>query len=203
MNNYVEKLEKAFENCSDCMLSEEYRSLLNGLADKQLTEEEIYFLCEKISLKEFIWEIRFEHLRVLLLNKSSYSYDLQSFYSNEIKKSRKIALKLFLIRGYSIYAEEEELAIIMKRFCSSLENNHDYIDYECILSVAGLPFLVKTYGYDCFVKALEKAKEEYQKIDPILRGFFTLNDKLEQVNLIPHEETIKRTQQFLSKHSDI
>lgn len=201
MDNYLLfELEQTFKKCSDCILHPDYVLLLNKLYGKKLSQELIDYLCEKATSKNHIWEIRFEHLRILLLNSSAQTFELKSFYFESLKKSRRLALKLFYIRGYAIYASEEELNPVMDKFCKSLEKNHDYIDYNYILSVAGLPYLVNTYGYTCFVQTLEKAKEEHQKIDPLLRDFFTLNSNLEQINLLSIEESRKRIQVFLEKY---
>ncbi len=108
-------------------------------------------------------------------------------------------MKIFYIRGYAIYASEEELNPVMVKFRNNLGKNHDYIDYNYLLSVAGIPYLVDTYGYDCFVKTLEKAKEEHRQIDPLLQGYFTLNKNLEQINLLSIEEVQLRSKAFLKK----
>ncbi len=70
-------------------------------------------------------------------------------------------------------------------------------DGEHILSVAGLPYLVKTYDYACFEDTLKTAENEYQKIHPLLRGYFTLNENLEQINLLSIQEMQKRTDAFI------
>ena len=198
-NDLLHKLNESYKKCSNCILHQDYLLFLNRLNHCELTKECIDFLCEKSTSKKHIWEIRFEHLKILLLNKSAQNFDLKDFYLSNINKCRRLALKLFYIRGYAIYATEEELNTIMNKFCSSLEKNHDYIDYEHILSVAGLPYLAKKYQYECFKKALKKAENEYQKIDPLLRGYFTINENLEQINILSTEEVRERTELFLKK----
>lgn len=196
----ISELERTFKKCSDSSLHPEYISLLNKLYHIELSQNFIDYLCNKITSKNHIWEIRFEHLRVLLLNPSAKAFDLKEFYYESLKKCRILAMKIFFIRGYAFYASEEELNPIMKSFCKSLEKNHNYIDYNYILSVAGLPYLVDKYGYDCFVRAMKKAEEEHIKIDPLLQGYFTINENLEQVNLLSNEEIQERSQQFLKNH---
>ena len=195
----LSELDRAFKRCSDCILHSEYISLINKLNNIKLSKDHIDYLCDKIISPKHIWEIRFEHLHILLLNPSATEYDLKAFYFENLKKCRRLAMKIFFIRGYAIYASEEELIPIMEKFQKSLEKNHDYIDYNYILSVAGLPYLVNEYGYDCFAKSLEKAREEHEKIDPLLRGYFTLNENLEQVDLLPNEEIQRRQALFLEK----
>lgn len=198
-NHLLQELEHLFKKCSDYMLDPDYILLLNKLYDVELSQELVSYLCEKSILKKFAWERRLDHLRILLINPSAKMYDLKAFYYENIKKSRRLALKLFYIRGYAIYASEEELTPVMDKFCNNLGNNHDYIDYRHIMSAAGLPYLVNTYEYACFVKALKKAEEEYQKIDPLLKGYFTLNSDLEYVSLLSSDECKRRTYAFLEK----
>ena len=198
-NCLLSELERTFKKCSDCLLHPDYIANLNKLYHIELSQELIDYLCNKITSKKHIWEIRFDHLRILLLNPSAKAFDLKEFYFENLKKCRRLAMKIFYIRGYAIYASEEELNPVMEKFRKNLDKNHDYIDYNYLLSVAGIPYLVDTYGYDCFVRTLEKAEEEHQQIDPLLRGYFTLNINLEQVNLLSTEEVIWRSERFLEK----
>lgn len=196
----LDELERTFRKCSDCGLHPEYTALLEKLDHIVLTRELVEYLCEKSISKKHIWEIRFTHLRILLCNPSSQAFDLKSFYLENLKKCRRPALKLFYIRGYAIYATESELSPVMEKFRKNLEGACGYIDFNYILSVAGLPYLVKTYGYPCLVQTLEKANLEYGKISSSLKGYFTLDENFEQVNLISAEESVKRMQAFLKEH---
>ena len=196
----IEKLKYFFSKCSDCLLHPEYTKLLDELYDYELNQEIIDFLCDKSTSKKHWCEIRFEHLKILLLNPSASKYDLKQFYLNALKRCRRLWLKMFYIRGYAFYATEEELYPVMEKFRELLEKNHDYIDYEYILSEAGLPYFVEKYGYGCFKDTLETAKNEYQKIDPLLRGYFTLSENIERIDLISNEEALKRSKKFIEKH---
>ena len=198
-NCLLSELERTFKKCSDCSMHPNYIANLDKLYNIELSQELIDYLCDKATSKKHIWEIRFDHLRILLLNPSAKAFDLKEFYYDNLKKCRRLAIKIFYIRGYAIYASEEELNPVMEKFRKNLEKNHDYIDYNYLLSVAGIPYLVDIYGYDCFVKTLEKAEEEHQRIDPLLRGYFTLNTNLEQVNLLSIEEVTWRSERFLEK----
>ncbi len=198
----IEKLEYWFSKCSDCSLHPEYKKLLKELYDYELNQELVDFLCDKATSKKHWCEIRFEHLKILLLNKTALNCNLKQFYFDALKRCRRLWLKIFYIRGYASFATEEELYPIMKKVKEQLEKNHDYIDYEHILSVAGLPYLVEKYEYDCFETTLETAQNEYQKIDPLLRGYFTLNEKLEHVDLISNEEALKRSKEFTEKYEN-
>lgn len=201
MDTYLlSELERTFKKCSDCGLHPEYVAFLRQLDNIELTQELVDFLCAKATSKKHIWEIRFDHLRILLRNPSSQGFDLKDFYLENLKKSRRLAIKVFFIRGYAIYASEEEMIPVMAKFRKNLEGPCGYIDYNYILSVAGLPYLVETYGYSCFAETLEKANFEHRKISSSLHGYFTLDENLEQVNLISPEEARNRMMSFLNEH---
>ena len=193
----VEQLEYWFSKSSDCLLHYEYIKMLKELLHCDLDQEIIDFLCEKATSKKHWCEIRSEHVKILLLNKSSYKYDLKQFYYENAKKARRLWFKLYFIRGYAIYASESELSPMMTKFQEFLRKYHDYIDYEFILSPAGLPYLVKTYGYPCFAEALETAKIEYEKINPLLRGYFTFDENMNHIKLLSHEEVHRRSEEYL------
>ena len=160
----LQQLQYWFSKSSDCLLHPEYEKLLKQLVNINLNQELVDFLCEKSISKKHFCEIRFYHLKILLLNKSSRSYDLKTFYYENLKRCRRLWLKMFFIRGFAMYASEAELIPIMKKFEELTKKNHDYIDYEPILSVAGLPYLVKTYGFDCLKVLLKPQKKNMRKL---------------------------------------
>lgn len=88
----------------------------------------------------------------------------------------------------------------MQKFETDLQKLHDYQDYEQILSKAGLPYLCKQYGYDCFNHALSVAKKEYLNIDPLLRGFFTLNEFGDVIEILTPQQCHERLEAFLKKN---
>lgn len=195
----LSELERTIKMCPEWGLHGEYMLALNRLYDVELTQPYVDYLCNILNSKKFIWEVRFKHLRVLLLNPSAKKFDLKEFYFEKIKRCRKLALKIFFIRGYAMYASEEELNPVMSKFCKSLERGHDYLDYNYFLAKPGLPYLVETYGYQCFVKALEKARENHQEMDPLLKDYFTLDERLEHVDLLSSKEALIRSYLFFKK----
>ena len=77
--NMVRNLSLWFSRCSDCLLHPEYEKILNKLYGYQLTQEIIDFLCDKATSNKHFCKIRFEHLKILLLNKSALKFDLKEF----------------------------------------------------------------------------------------------------------------------------
>ena len=192
----ITALEQAFRKCSDCSLHADYLPLLERLETCDLTAEHIAYLQEKCLSKKHMWEIRFEHLRVLLLNPTTRNYDLKEFFLARVKASRRLSMKLFYIRGLAMYATEAELEPVMEKYCVSLKKTHDYMDYNEILSVAGLPYLCRVYGYECFTDAYCVALEESLNV-PCLMGSYTLNERMEMVSLLSPEEKQRQLAAYL------
>lgn len=195
----LSELRSYFKKCSDCSLHPEYQRRLDALMNHPLTQELADFLCDKATSKKHWPELRFAHLRILLLNESSRSFDLKQWYLDGWKRNRRLWLRLLYIRGYAMYATESELEPVMKRFGELLQKNHDYTDYSYMLSSGGLLHLVSQYGYPCCAKALEIAKAEHEKIDPLLRGMWTLNERLETVHLLSDVEAHARFKAIKAK----
>ena len=95
-NCLLSELERTFKKCSDCLLHPDYIANLNKLNNIELSQELIDYLCDKATSKKHIWEIRFDHLRILLLNSSARAFDLKEFYFENLKKCRRLAMKIFL-----------------------------------------------------------------------------------------------------------
>lgn len=199
MTTQLSELQFYFKKCSDCALHPEYTARLHALLDQPLTQELVDYLCEKAASAKHWPELRFAHLRILLLNETARAFDLKQWYLDGWKRSRRLWLRMYYIRGYAIYATESEMQPVMKRFGELLRRSHDCADYAEILSCAGLPYLAKQYGYPCVLDALETAKAEYEKIDPLLRGRWTTNEQLEHVDLVSGWEAFARDKAYLAK----
>jgi hypothetical protein len=187
-SEFLFELERTYKKCADWKLHDEHRQLLNELCYMELTKEIIDFLCEKIISKKHFWDVRFEYLRVLIVNPSSIKFELKDFYLGALKRSRRMAMKIFFIRGYASYATEEELTPIIKKFIQSLYKTMDDADWNYVISNPGLPYLVNTYKYDCLKEALEIAKTEYNKVKLPFKGVYTLDGQLNQVITISADE---------------
>ena len=171
--NLLEQLKSNYRYSDYYIPDERYEQYLRKCYTEPLTQEIVDYLCSQIDKpkNKRSCELRFIHLQPLFLNSTAQNFDLKDYLYSHLTKSRRLWLKLFYIRTYSIFATEIELIPIMKKFEISLQKMHDYQDYEQILSKAGLPYLCKKYGYDCFNHALAVAEKEYLNIDPLLRGF--------------------------------
>lgn len=199
MAETLAQLQSLLKRCSGSCLLPEYRSQLDELRGQTLTRELVDFLCERATDVKTWPEVRFEHLRILLLNESARGFDLKQWYLNGWKRGR-LWLRVFFLRGYAMYATEQELEPLMKRLCGLLEKCHDYVDYAYLLSHGGLLHLLERYGYPCIRETCEVAQRENRRIDPLLRGRWTLNGQLEKVNLVSAGTAVAREQAFVAKN---
>lgn len=197
----LQELQENYRYSDYYIPDERYEKHLRRLKTEPLTQELVDYLCSQIDnpKSKRSCELRFIHLQPLFLNPTASNFDLKDYLYRHISKCRRLWLKLFYIRAYSIFASEAELIPIMQRFENSLRKIHDYQDYEQILSKAGLPYLCKRYGYECFINALMTAKEEYTKIDPLLRGFFTLDEEGNLIELLTNKQIQKRFDKLFRK----
>ena len=67
MTTQLSELQFYFKKCSDCALHPEYTARLHALLDQPLTQELVDYLCEKAASAKHWPELRFAHLRILLL----------------------------------------------------------------------------------------------------------------------------------------
>lgn len=199
MTVVLEALESEATRCSDGILTKQYRSMLDALDDQALTQELVDYLCKMIVAKKYFWEIHFEHLRPLLLNSTAINFDLKAFYAERFNRSRRLCMKMYFMRGYAMYASEQETALMCEKFERAIRKGHDYIDYMDIMSEYGLAYLVRTYNYPCFVEAWDTAQREYEQIHPKLRGYATTDAKLRHVNFLSTEEVWQRQMQFIAE----
>ena len=198
----LEQLKSNYKYSDYYLPYDRYERYLRQLYTEPLTQELVNYLCSQIDnpKSKRSCELRFIHLKPLFINPSAHNFDLKEYLYSHIIKCRRLWLKLFYIRAYSAFATETELEPIMQKFETDLQKLHDYQDYEQILSKAGLPYLCKQYGYDCFHHALSVAKKEYLNIDPLLRGFFTLNEFGDVIEILTPQQCHERLEAFLKKN---
>lgn len=77
MTTQLSELQFYFKKCSDCALYPEYTARLHALLDQPLTQELVDYLCEKTTSAKHWPELRFAHLRILLLNETARAFDLK------------------------------------------------------------------------------------------------------------------------------
>ena len=122
---------------------------------------------------------------------------MKPFYSERFKRARRLCMRMYFLRGYAMYATEEEVTAMCEKFEGALRKGKDHLDFMDIMSENGLLYLVLTYGYPCFNSAWRTAQEEFKKINPHLRGYQTTNARLRHVPLMSYGEVMQHQQMFL------
>lgn len=189
-NKNLVKIMKENDECREWMIrNKTYEECLEILCTKPFTQEEVDYLCKKIDDPKHKNdpEVRCYHLRPFLLNPTTTNFDLKEFFLVRFKKSRRLWLKMYYIMGYAKFATEEELIPVIDKFNDNMRSIHDYIDFSYLMSKYGIKLLVRTYNYPCLHNCLKVAKQEYRKIDPLLKGYITTDKNFKTIELLPNK----------------
>jgi len=111
-------------------------------------------------------------------------------------------MRLTAIRGYSAFASEEEVALLMNKMLEILKKRpestpYNYQEYEILRSDFLIPYLLDNYSYDCFKKFNDQLKEQYDAMPEVFKGIFTCDAKGEHIQLIPPAVVKKNIDNFL------
>ncbi|GEL03503.1 hypothetical protein [Rummeliibacillus stabekisii] len=128
----------------------------------------------------------------------------KDFFLKAYKKERYLDMRLTAIRGYSAFASEEEVAVLINKMLEILKKRsettpYNYEEYEILRSAFLMPYLVEKYPYDCFKKFNEQLEKQYHIMPDVFKGIFTCNDKGEHIQLIPPAVARKQMEGFLRK----
>ena len=77
---------------------------------------------------------------------------------------------------------------------------YNYQEYEPMRSVYLMPYLLKKYKYDCFVKFNEQLEKQYNEMPDVFKGIFTFDEKGNLISLMSQEESNKRLAEFLEQN---
>lgn len=143
---------------------------------KELMEE--YFITKDIFKRNQI-------LKYLLLNLPS---DAKEFFFKSFKKERYLDMKLSAVRGYSAYADEKEVDVLMTKMLELLKRipshtPYDYSEYESMRSVFLMPYLINEYDYECFHAFNKQPEEQYNAMPDCFKNIYTLNEKGELITI--------------------
>ncbi|WML47620.1 hypothetical protein RCG23_19910 [Neobacillus sp. PS3-34] len=150
--------------------------------------EEVDYLFLTKEEAEILTNIYFElkdlYLRKLILKNLSRCKEIQleEFFLKAYKKERYLDIRLTAIRGYARFASHKEVEKVMQNFMKILikrqENTpNNYQEYAFLLSPAGLPYLIKKYGYDCFQIVYEQAKVQYDAMEEQYKNRLTYDEE--------------------------
>ncbi|EJW15420.1 hypothetical protein PAV_8c00840 [Paenibacillus alvei DSM 29] len=113
-------------------------------------------------------------------------------------------MKLMAVRGYAAFADQNEVAVLMKKLLELLKKRpestpYNYQEYEILRSAFLMPYLLKQYNYECFKAFNDQLEQQYDAMPEAFKGVFTCDENGDVVQLIPPEKSRKRIDDFFSK----
>ena len=137
---------------------------------------------------------RSELLTQLLLN---LPVNAKDFFLIVFQKERYLDMKLRAVRGYAVYATEEEVSALMNKLLELLKKRpektpYNYTEYEPMRSVFLMPYLLEHYDYACFRVFNIQLEKQYDDMPNCFKGIFTL-DELGNVRSIRDKEEVEKS----------
>ena len=148
---------------------------------------ETYFQEKEVSKRNKI-------LKLLLMDMSVGTKD---FFLKVFKKERYLDMKLSAVRGYAVYATEEEVSILMNKLLELLKKcpektPYNYTEYEPMRSVFFMPYLLEHYDYACFRAFDKQLNKQYDDMPDCFKNIFTL-DELGNVYKIRDKQEVEKS----------
>jgi hypothetical protein len=197
--------EKAIEHLKIATLLErnlQFREAINNLDYHFIKPNDVQILKE-IYFKLIDTALRNKILGSLMHNE----FGLKQFFLDAYKIERYLDMRLKAIRGLANYATEAEMEQIVEHFLKLLmkrpENTpYNYQEYEFIRSACGLPYLIKKYGYSCFVKALIQEEKQYNEMPDAFKGHYTFDEDGNLIELRNSEEVKEMLNNFFTSKNN-
>lgn len=179
--------------------NKEFKSALLSLDKKLIDKDNSVQLTRLYSATKQL-DIRNKILRLL------YDFDfpeLKNFFDGAYKKERYLDMKIYALRGLSLFASEKEIEKLLLKFNLTLLKRqettpYNYQEYELLRGQNSLPYLVKKYNYNCFKETLSQVNEQYNAMPDAFKGHFTIDENGEFVSLRNPEESSKMIKEFFN-----
>ena len=137
---------------------------------------------------------RSEILTQLLLDMPVNAKD---FFLKVFQKGRYLDMKLSAVRGYAVFATEDEVSALMNKLLELLKKRpektpYNYTEYEPMRSVFLMPYLLEHYGYECFRVFNNQLEKQYDDMPNCFKGIFTL-DEFGNVRSLRNKEEVEKS----------
>ena len=137
---------------------------------------------------------RSEILTQLLLD---IPVNAKDFFLKVFKKERYLDMKLSAVRGYAVFATEDEVSALMNKLLELLKKRpektpYNYTEYEPMRSVFLMPYLLEHYGYECFRVFNIQLEKQYDDMPNCFKGIFTL-DEFGNVRSLRNKEEVEKS----------
>lgn len=127
----------------------------------------------------------------------------KDFFCRAFRKERNLDMKLTALRGYALEADEQEVTILADKLLELLTKRTQqapfkYQEYEVMRSAYLLPYLLKTYSYQCFVELNEQVEKQYQALPECFKNVFTCDENGNRYAVRDTEEAKQSIREFLN-----
>ena len=180
--------------------NKDFRNALFSL-DKNTIDKDNFLHLTRIYSATKQLDIRNKILRLL------YDFEfpeLKEFFNTAYEKERYLDMKIYSLRGLSIFVEEKEIEKLLQKFNQTLSKRqettpYNYQEYELLRGQNSLPYLAKKYNYNCFNTTLDQVNAQYNAMPDAFKGHFTIDENGEFVSLRDSEESSRMIKDFFNK----
>ena len=125
----------------------------------------------------------------------------KEFFEKAYKKERKLEEKLTALRGFAFYASEQEVEPYVNKILESVVKTpkttpYAYNLYEGMRAAYLLPFLVKTYNYQCFIKLSDQVEKQYEAMPDVFKNIYSFDENGEFYQIRDPKEVKKSMDEF-------
>lgn len=125
----------------------------------------------------------------------------KEFFLKVFKRERYLDMKLTSVRGYAVYATEEEVSVLMNKLLELLKKRpektpYNYTEYEPMRSVFLMPYLLEHYAYECFNVFHRQLEKQYNDMPDCFKNIFTLDERGNLRTIRDREEVDKSLNVF-------
>ena len=178
-----------------------YRNALVGLSEDDIDEDSAHVIT---AIYNGTKQQYYRNLCLKLLYNKPYRI-LRDFFAKAYKRERHLDMKLLSLRGLAQFADEEEIAILLKKFNVNLGKRaeatpYNYQEYELLLGDNALPYLVDRYGYACFQETLAIVLAQYKSMPDTFKEHFTIDADGNVVPLRLLKESREMIENFFGKN---
>ena len=179
----------------------DYRNALVGLTEDEIDQDSAHVIT---AIYNGTNQQYYRNLCLKLLYNKPYRF-LHDFFAKAYQRERYLDMKLLALRGLAQFAEEQEIAKLLKQFNVSLRKRAEttpcnYHEYELLLAENAMPYLVDTYGYACFQETLAIMLAQYKSMPDAFKGHFTVDANGNVVLLRSPEKTRDMISSYFGKN---
>ena len=147
---------------------------------------------------------RNELLKKLVFNCPPNAKD---FFCQSFKKERYLDMKLTAIRGYALYASEEEVGVLMSKLLKLLIKRpettpYDYQEYEVMRSKFLMPYLIEKYNYQCFIEFNAQLEKQYNDMPDVFKNIFSCDEYGRSYSIRDSKEVKETFSKFYAERRD-